>query len=112
MCIGSKDEVFLLNRQNVVEEDLDAALLAPPIVQLDAEGNTVKGWGDAGLIGGRLHDCHANADGSLWLVPAATGHIQKWSANEELLMQIGEASVFDSSVCFPWLVGWRLHGCR
>jgi L-ascorbate metabolism protein UlaG (beta-lactamase superfamily) len=97
ICIGSKDEVFLLNRQNVVEEDLDAALLAPPIVQLDAEGNTVKGWGDAGLIGGRLHDCHANADGSLWLVPAATGHIQKWSANEELLMQIGEASVFDSS---------------
>lgn len=97
MCIGRNDEVFLLNRQNVVEDDLDAALRAPPILQLDTEGNTVKGWGDASLIGGRLHDCHANADGSLWLVPAATGHIQLWSANEELLMQIGEANVFDSS---------------
>jgi L-ascorbate metabolism protein UlaG (beta-lactamase superfamily) len=97
MCIGHNDEVYLLNRQNVVEDDLDAALLAPPIVQLDAEGNTVKGWGNAKLIGDRLHDCHANADGSLWLVPAATGHIQLWSANQELLMQIGEDSVFDSS---------------
>jgi L-ascorbate metabolism protein UlaG (beta-lactamase superfamily)/DNA-binding beta-propeller fold protein YncE len=97
MCIGRNDEVYLLNRQNVVEDDLDAALLAPPIVQLDAQGNTVKGWGDAKLIGGRLHDCHANADGSLWLVPAATGHIQLWSANQELLMQIGEDNIFDSS---------------
>jgi L-ascorbate metabolism protein UlaG (beta-lactamase superfamily) len=97
MCIGRNDEVYLLNRQNVVEDDLDAALLAPPIVQLDAEGNTVKGWGNANLIGGRLHDCHANDDGSLWLVPAATGHIQLWSANQELLMQIGEDNVFDSS---------------
>ncbi len=97
MCIGDNDEVYLLNRQNVVEDDLDAALLAPPIVQLDADGNTVKGWGDADLIGGRLHDCHANADGSLWLVPAATGHIQLWSANQELLMQIGEDNLFDSS---------------
>jgi L-ascorbate metabolism protein UlaG (beta-lactamase superfamily) len=97
MCIGRNDEVYLLNRQNVVEDDLDAALLAPPIVQLDAQGNTVKGWGNAKLIGGRLHDCHANDDGSLWLVPAATGHIQLWSANQELLMQIGEDNVFDSS---------------
>lgn len=97
ICIGSDDEVILLNRQNVVEEDLDAARLAPPILQLDAEGNTVRGWGDAGRIGGRLHDCHVNADGSLWLVPAATGHIQKWSAAGELLQQIGVSGVFDSS---------------
>ncbi len=97
MCIGSSDEVYLLNRQNVVDEDLDGALLAPPVLRLDVEGNTVDGWGDADVIGGRLHDCHVNADGSLWLVPAATGHIQHWSADAELLLQIGEDNLFDSS---------------
>ncbi len=65
MCIGGNDEVYLLNRQNVVDEDLDAALLAPPVLRLDVEGNTVDGWGDADVIGERLHDCHVNADGSL-----------------------------------------------
>jgi hypothetical protein len=97
MCIGSDDRVVLLNRQNVVEEDLDGAQLAPPIVTLDFEGNTVNGWGDSEAFGGRLHDCHANDDGSLWIVPAATGHIQHWSADGELLMQIGRSGEYDSS---------------
>jgi L-ascorbate metabolism protein UlaG (beta-lactamase superfamily) len=97
MCIGNDDRVVLLNRQNVVEEDLDAAQLAPPIVTLDFEGNTVNGWGDNESFGGRLHDCHANDDGSLWIVPAATGHIQHWSADGELLMQIGTSGAYDSS---------------
>lgn len=97
MCIGSDDRVVLLNRQNVAEEDLDAAQLAPPIVTLDFEGNTVNGWGDNEAFGGRLHDCHANDDGSLWIVPAATGHIQHWSADGELLIQIGTSGAYDSS---------------
>ena len=45
MCIDSRDHVFLLNRQNVVEEDLDAARPAPPIIELNPEGVVVRGWG-------------------------------------------------------------------
>ena len=33
MCIDRRDHVFLLNRQNVVEADLDGAKLAPPIIE-------------------------------------------------------------------------------
>jgi len=97
ICTGPENQIYLLNRQNVVEEDLDAALLAPPVIELNAEGTVVRGWGDPSTIGGRLHDCFAGDD-ELWLVPAATGHVQKWSLDGSALMaQIGETDVFDSS---------------
>ncbi len=97
MCIGSNDRIVLLNRQNVVEEDLDGAYLAPSIITLDIEGNTLSGWGGSVDFGGRLHDCYVYDDGSLWIVPAATGHIQHWSSKGELLKQIGNSDAFDSS---------------
>ena len=99
MCIDQRDHVFLLNRQNVVEDDLDGALLAPPIIELNPAGEVVGGWGDPELLGGRLHDCHADAEGNLWIVAAATGHIQKYDpANGRLLLlQVGESGRFDSS---------------
>ena len=97
ICIGSDDKIVLLNRRNVVADDLDGALLAPPVIMLDKDGNTLGGWGNTADFGGRLHDCHVNADDSLWIVPAATGHIQRWSADGELLAQIGDSDRFDSS---------------
>ena len=98
MCIDSRDHVYLLNRQNVVADDLDGANLAPPIIELDPNGAVVGGWGDAELLGPRLHDCHVESDGSIWIVAAGTGYIQKYSADgSDLLMQIGESGTFDSS---------------
>ena len=98
MCVDDRDHVYLLNRQNVVEDDLDGARLAPPIIELDPEGTVVRGWGDPELLGGRLHDCHADADDNLWIIAAATGHIQKYDpADGSLLLQVGESGRFDSS---------------
>ena len=97
ICIGSDDRIVLLNRQNVVADDLDGALLAPAVIILDKDGTTLGGWGKSAAFGGRLHDCHVNEDSSLWIVPAATGHIQRWSASGELLAQIGDSGSFDSS---------------
>lgn len=98
MCIDSRDHVYVLNRQNVVESDLDGAKLGPPIIELDANGIVVNGWGDSEVIGPRLHDCHVESDGSIWLVAAGTGYIQKYTNDgSELIMQIGETGRFDSS---------------
>jgi DNA-binding beta-propeller fold protein YncE len=97
MCLGHNDEVYLLNRQNVTEADLDAAILAPPIVVLNKQGEVIDGWGDPELIGGRLHDCHVDSQGDVWIVAAATSYIQKYSSDGTLLAQIGESDVFDSS---------------
>ncbi len=98
MCIDSRDHVFLLNRQNVVEEDLDGARLAPPVIELDPAGKVVRGWGDPALLGGRLHDCHVDTAGNVWIVAAATGYVQKYTPDgSRLLQQIGERSIYDSS---------------
>ena len=49
-------------------------------------------------LGGRLHDCHVDADGGIWIVAAGTGVVQKYSSDgRELLQQIGETGQYDSS---------------
>lgn len=98
MCVGGGDRIFILNRGNVVPADLDGARPAPPVIEMDAAGAVVRGWGEAARIGDRLHDCHVNADGSVWIVAAGAGVVQKYSADGgELLQQIGETGQYDSS---------------
>ena len=98
MCVGGGDRIFILNRGNVVSEDLDGARPAPPVIELDAAGDVVRGWGDPARLGGRLHDCHVGADGALWIVAAGTGVVHKYPADGgEPLLQIGETGQYDSS---------------
>ena len=98
MCVGGSDRVLILNRQNVVPADLDGARLAPPVIELDPEGNVVRGWGDPELSGDRLHDCHVDGDGNVWIVAADTGVVQKYAGDgSELLLQIGETGRYDSA---------------
>ena len=98
MCIDDRDHVYVLNRQNVVPADLNAANLAPPVIEFDPDGRVVRGWGTSEQLGARLHDCHIDADHNIWIVAAATGVIQKYSHDgSERLLQIGESNKYDSS---------------
>ena len=97
MCMGQDDEVYLMNRQNVDEADLDGALLAPPVIVLNRQGEVIDGWGEPEVIGGRLHDCHVDILGNVWIVAAGEGYIQKYSSAGELLLQLGESGSYDSS---------------
>ena len=97
MCVDSRDHVYILNRQNVVEADLNAAQLAPPVIEFDPDGNVVQAWGNSDVIGDRLHDCHVDDEQNVWLVAAGTGVVQKYSSDgSSLLFQIGESGVYDS----------------
>ena len=97
MCVDDRGHVFVLNRQNVVPEDLDGARPAPPVIEFDPDGNVVRGWGDPGLLGDRLHDCHVDSRHNIWIVAAGTGYVQKYSNKGELLLQIGDLGKYDSS---------------
>ena len=95
MCIDSRDHVYVLNRQNVVEADLNAATLAAPVIEFDPAGNVVRAWGDPEVIGDRLHDCHVDSEGHIWLVSAGTGVLQKYSSDgSQLLQQIGQSGKY------------------
>src|SRR5882724_13599915 len=41
VCVDANDHVFVLNRQDVLEGDLNAGHLAPPIIELDGEGTLI-----------------------------------------------------------------------
>src|SRR5436853_2446957 len=69
VCVDAQDHVLILNRQDLVEGELNAGHLAPPMIELDPAGNVVNSWGDLnllevpsaeqrlGAIASRLHSC-------------------------------------------------------
>src|SRR5258705_1640595 len=51
-CIDADDHVLLLNRQDVLDGDLNARRLAPFLIQLDPNGPGVHSLGDRNLVPG------------------------------------------------------------
>jgi hypothetical protein len=109
-CIDAQDHVLLLNRQDVLDGELNAGRLAPLMIELDPAGKVVHSWGDPNLIEGtvaglrngptafRLHTCQFDKDGNVWIASSPGGMIQKYTHDgSKLLQQIGEKGVFDTS---------------
>ncbi len=107
-CVDSRDHVFVLHRQEGVTEEMlnvrerfggaaKARVKAPPVVEFDPQGNVVNSWGDAKVLGNYLHDCFPDKEGNLWIAPARSGYVQKYSRDGKLLLQIGKSGVVDSS---------------
>ncbi len=98
VCVDAQDHVFLLNRQDVVDGDLNAGHLAPPIIELDPAGNVVNSWGDLSVLDPRLHSCFVDKDNNFWIASAPSGMVQKYTHDgSKLLFQIGKKGVLDST---------------
>jgi DNA-binding beta-propeller fold protein YncE len=97
-CVDAQGHVFILNRQDVLEGELNTGRLAPPIIEFDAAGNVVNSWGDLKLLDPRLHSCHVDKDNNIWIASAPSGMVQKYTHDgSKLLLQIGKKGVVDSS---------------
>src|SRR6266478_478412 len=98
VCVDAQDHVFILNRQDVIDADLNAGHLAPPIIEIDTAGNLINSWGDPNLIDSRLHSCYFDKDNNVWIASAPSGMVQKYTHDgSKLLFQIGKKGVLDSS---------------
>jgi DNA-binding beta-propeller fold protein YncE len=98
VCVDAQDHVLLLNRQDVLEGDLNAGHLAPSVIEFDQAGNVVNSWGDPKLLDPRLHSCYVDRANNVWIGSAPSGMVQKYSHDgRTLLFQIGKKGVFDSS---------------
>lgn len=97
VCVDRQDHVLILNRQDVLEGDLNAGQLAPPLIEFDGAGNVVRSWGDANLLDPRLHSCFFDRDNNVWIGSSPSGMVQKYTHEGKLLLQIGKKGVFDSS---------------
>jgi DNA-binding beta-propeller fold protein YncE len=98
VCVDAQGHVFILNRQDVLEGELNTGRLAPPIIEFDSEGNVVNSWGDLKRLDPRLHSCHVDKDNNFWIASAPSGMVQKYTHDgSKLLLQIGKKGVVDSS---------------
>jgi hypothetical protein len=98
LCVDNNDHVLILNRQDVIDADLNGGHLAPPIIELDGDGHVVHSWGDSKLLDSRLHSCFFDKDNNVWIAAAPSGMIQKYTHDgSKLLAQFGQKGVLDSS---------------
>ena len=90
VCVDAQDHVLILNRQDIVEGELNAGRLAPPLIELDPAGKVVNSWGDPKLLDDpikappraaspmtRLHSCHFDKDNNVWIASSPSGMISE-----------------------------------
>src|SRR5258708_12421385 len=49
VCVDAQDHVLILNRQDILEGELNAGRLAPPLIELDPPGNVAHSSADPNL---------------------------------------------------------------
>ncbi len=97
-CIDSRDHVFILNRRDLTDNDLDAGHQAPVVIELDPEGNVVNSFGDPDVTPNTPHGCTVDSEDNVWVTGTGDGIVQKYSHDgSKLLLQIGKRGVVDSS---------------
>src|SRR5215471_17791315 len=98
VCADAQDHVFIVNRQNLTDNELDAGFQAPVVIEFDPDGNMVNSWGDTTLLGAGRHACYVDNDNNVWLPSNQDGIVQKFSHDgSKLLLQIGTKGIVDSS---------------
>ena len=98
VCVDRNDHVMILNRQDMVEGELNMGHMAPPIIEFDAAGNVVRSWGDLKMLDPRLHSCHFDKDNNVWIASAPSGMAQKYTHDgSKLLLQLGQKGMIDST---------------
>src|SRR5262245_10103736 len=91
VCVDARDHVFLLNRQDVKDEELDAGRLAPQVIELDSDGAVVNSWGDPKQLPRGLHGCTFDKDDNIWIVGEGSGMAHKFSHDgKKMLLQVGQ----------------------
>ena len=99
VCVGPRDHVFILNRRNLSDHELDAGQQAPAVIEFDPEGYVVNAWGDPNVLpAGALHGFFVDHEGNVWIAGEEGTILQKWSHDgSKLLLQIGSRGVADWS---------------
>ena len=96
VCRGAQDQVYVVNRRNITDEEKETSISAPSIIKFDVEGNVAGSWGDQNTVPGSIHGCEVDRDSNVWVAGNADGIIQKYAPDGKLLLQIGTRGKFDS----------------
>jgi DNA-binding beta-propeller fold protein YncE len=98
VCTDAQDHVFIVNRRNLTDNELDAAYQAPTVIEFDPQGNVANSWGDSNVLGSGRHGCYVDFENNVWIPSNQDGIVQKFTHDgSKLLLQIGTKGVIDSS---------------
>ena len=97
VCIDAQDNVYVVNRRDITDEEKETSISAPSVIKFDPAGNMVASWGDAAIIPRSIHGCATDRDSNLWVAGNGDGIIQKYGQDGKLLLQIGTKGKLNSA---------------
>lgn len=94
-CVDSQDNVFTVNRGNLVNNEPLKAVPSPTVIAFDPEGNVVNAFGTT-AVQAQIHGCFVDYQDNIWIAGNGDGIVQKYSHDgKTLLLQIGTQGVCD-----------------
>jgi DNA-binding beta-propeller fold protein YncE len=107
VAVDAQDHVWVLHRPSTLDarqrgEEGMCCVPAPPVIELDVDGNVVRAWGGPGdgyEWPSSEHGIHVDHNGHVWIGGNAVDDAQvlKFTADGEFLLQIGRAGQSDGS---------------
>jgi hypothetical protein len=95
-CVDSRDNVFIVTRGNLLDNEVAKGTPAPPVMEFDSDGNVVAAWGNRNVLPNGIHGCFVDYQDNIWIGGNGDGIVQKYSHNGSLLLQIGTRGVCDN----------------
>lgn len=95
--VDHKDNVLIVNRGNITDEERETCVRAPAVMIFDQDGNMIGSWGDWDVLPSTPHTCAVDRDNNVWISANGDGMVQKYTYEGKLLLQIGEKGVFDTA---------------
>jgi DNA-binding beta-propeller fold protein YncE len=96
-CVDANDHIYIMNRSDLTPKQQKMATPAPPVVELDQDGNVVNSWGDPDALPASRHGCRIDYQGNFWVAGNKDGIVQKYSHDGKFLLQIGTKGLVDTS---------------
>lgn len=97
IAVDADDNVIIVNRCDITEEEAETSINAPPVIVFDADGAIVKTWGDIDKLPIKPERICLDHERNVWIPGQQDGLLQKYSWDGELLLEIGRRGHFDSS---------------
>jgi hypothetical protein len=97
VCVDNQDHVFIVNRNDITEKEVEVSRQAPPFIEFDTDGKVVNAFGDWKTAPNTTHGCIVDHENNFWTAGNGDGIIQKYSHDGKLMMQIGKRGVVDTS---------------
>ena len=95
--VDHRDNVLIVNRGNITDEERETCIQAPPVMIFDREGNMIEAWGEWDVMPSTPHSCAVDNENNVWITANGDGMVQKYTYDGKLLLQIGAKGVFDTA---------------